>query len=497
MLFYSNQGISPLHLGTELEALELFRKDGFDISIVKCEAQLKTCFGNTLNNPIGCSICIARTKKFHDQINIPKDNIYNLKPESSFDFNLEIPFFNNLDELKEYSYKGANIGRGVASSLLSRLRDFNINSEKYSELIEIGIKTSVHVFENFSLYIGDLKPDRICFFNGRFMDIFPVIELCRLKKIPFFSIEVGSNKTKKFKIYDNSLPHSLQNLEKVMVNGWTLADKESRAEIAEQWFISRQNKTINSGTAFLSTQKDDELPENFDKEKMNVVIFNSSEDEVKFIKEWEHTLYAQQNEAIQKILERFKDQHDFHFYLRFHPNLKGIKNEQTMEPYKWKYRNFTIIEPHNKVDTYFLMKNASKVITFGSTTGIEASYCSVPSILFGKSWYMFLNAAYLPNSYKELFSLIENIDLPAIPFERVLPFGYHYINFGEDYKSFSYKDKMNAFYEGVKIKRISFSSIYQSLRLVYQFRDWYRMFKLFNARSPHFSEILKINPHQK
>jgi capsule polysaccharide export protein KpsC/LpsZ len=104
---------------------------------------------------------------------------------------------------------------------------------------------------------------------------------------------------------------------------------------------------------------------------------------------------------------------DIHFYLRIHPNLKGVTHKAHMELYDLgKYPNITIIPPESKVSSYALMDACDKVVTFGSSTGVEASYWGKPSILVGRSFYEMTGACYHMKSRDELVSAINN-DLPA------------------------------------------------------------------------------------
>jgi hypothetical protein len=94
---------------------------------------------------------------------------------------------------------------------------------------------------------------------------------------------------------------------------------------------------------------------------------------------------------------------DLHFYLRIHPNLKGVTHRDHMDLYQLKqYPNITIIPPESMVSTYALMDACEKVVTFGSTTGVEASYWGKPSILVGRSYYEMLDACYHVKSKEEL-----------------------------------------------------------------------------------------------
>ena len=97
------------------------------------------------------------------------------------------------------------------------------------------------------------------------------------------------------------------------------------------------------------------------------------------------------------------------FYLRIHPNLKGVSHKAHMELYNLKkYQNITVIPPESQVSSYALMDACDKVVTFGSSTGVEASYWGKPSILVGRSFYEMTGACYHMKSREQLVSAINH-----------------------------------------------------------------------------------------
>jgi hypothetical protein len=61
-----------------------------------------------------------------------------------------------------------------------------------------------------------------------------------------------------------------------------------------------------------------------------------------------------------------------------------------------------VIPPESIVSSYALMDACEKVITFGSTTGVEASYWGKPSILVGRAYYEMTGACYHVRDKEEL-----------------------------------------------------------------------------------------------
>src|SRR4029077_9202516 len=92
---------------------------------------------------------------------------------------------------------------------------------------------------------------------------------------------------------------------------------------------------------------------------------------------------------------------DIRFYLRVHPNLSQVTNFQTQAIEELRSRNLAVIGPNEDVDSYALMERAEKVLTFGSTMGIESAYAGRPSILIGRECFEDLGSCYTPRSHAE------------------------------------------------------------------------------------------------
>ena len=160
----------------------------------------------------------------------------------------------------------------------------------------------------------------------------------------------------------------------------------------------------------MSAQDSSLLPENFDRSKRNVVIFNSSEDEfISVGREFDkYKIFETQLDGIIAILDKLKGS-DINVFLRIHPNLTTVKTKEidVLLGLDKRYENLTVIPPASKVSTYSLIKNADKVVTFGSTVGVEAVYWGTPSILLGASFYRNLGCCYVPKTLAEAIKLLK------------------------------------------------------------------------------------------
>lgn len=494
-LFLSNMGLSHLHFGSELELVTQAIQEGDEVFVIKCDNQLNSCYFNPCHNLLGCAICSARTDYFHQSINIPKENIFPLYPIITKD-NFSVPAFKSLKELINYEFEGYNIGRGVASSVISLERNYSIlNNSRQLELIQVQFIMAVNALLNYKKVIEGIKPDCVYLFNGRFAEQFALVTYCQKEKIPFITYESASSDFK-YQLFKNKLPHSMIARKEIMATLWEEGEKKEHIQVARKWFESKRKGTNTDDKNYLEKQQKNSLPVNFDTQKRNIAIFNSSEDEMKAIGEWETSLYSYQNEAIFKIVNFFAEKYPtIHFYLRMHPNLGKLNNQQTKELYAFKSKNFTLILPNNPVDSIALVEACEKTITFGSTIGIEATYWKRPSILFGKSFYDELDCVFIPKSYQNLFKLIEEEELLPKPQDNCHKYGYFMKTYGTPYQLFNNKGKFESTFNGKVLKRITFKTILKLLKYVNRFSLWRYLNQIILDRKLSFKDLFLLKSH--
>lgn len=490
ILFFSNQGLSTLHLGLELEIIDRLLENDNEIFTVSCDNKLTTCFFNPTHNLLACAICEARTEKFHNKY----DKLVRLSLQNTeVDYNL--PEFKSLNDLIDINYDNINIGRGIASSVISLFREYDLNKiPNINEIVLENAKMAINVIHNFEKLIETNIPDEVFLFNGRFTEVYALTQLCEKLDVTYKTFETGALRSK-YMIKKNQTVHNISGFYKDIQEVKSKISNEvivtEGRKIFEERMKGKQGEVYN----FLTLQQKGSLPKNFDVSKENIVMFNSSEDEMKVIKDWQFNLYKNQGEAIENILKYFKDREDIHFYLRVHPNLIGIINSQTEDSAKLDYKNLTIIEAHESVDTYSLINASDKIISFGSTVGIEASYLKKPSILLGHSFYKGLECVYEPNSYEELFDLIEDKSLKHKESDNIYNYIYTAYNRGVDVSDFIFEGKNNSLYKGMQIKRIYPLTFFYFIKYLKNINKWKQMSRLLLNEKLKWSNIFRLKSH--
>ena len=490
VLFISNQGLSPLYLGIELEIMEKLISEGHIIYFASCDRATTSCYFNPTGNPIGCAICQSRNSILHKNLNdnkvfhigFPKVNIDEIVPHYDS---------NDSESIMDWSWEDVPFGRGVLSSVISLKRDYNVDQDFIKPLITEEMKVALYALTGFKTLFEKIKPDEVYVYNGRFSEVFPIVSFCKKNKVPFYTYEIGSS-YRSYELFRNHLPHSIIARQENMFSIWD-DQNEEKVRLSKKWYEDKVKGQNTDDKVYIKDQVKRLLPDNFDNNKVNIGIFNSSEDEMKTIEEWQHDLYTTQNEAIEKILKKFSGQNGYHFYVRNHPNLSHVNNSQTSELKNFNYENFTLVEAESPVDTYSLMQNCDIIICFGSTIGIEATYHGKISILLGKSFYSLLDAVYEPSSFDELFALISNArQLEPKPKGNTLSYGYYMACRGENYKYFDYKGKNGSSFSGIPIKRFYLKTVWFLIKYGWDIHAYIHKFRVLYGKKPSLGDLKKL-----
>jgi tetratricopeptide (TPR) repeat protein len=377
---------------------------------------------------------LSRKNVFTQQV-IPLNNGLSAKsipPENSHFINfanigseypeLYIPRFYSVRELKEFEVNGIDIGSAVSSSLITLLREPNPELVKYRKIYTAMIYETLRVYDETFKYLEQLKPDVFYIYNGRYRNVRSALRAAQKLGVKALVYEVSNEETFKYYFHENTYRHDLDYTKEQIDLYWNNSQNDPhREEYAAAWF--QQKRAGRDHKSHIKEQSKNKLPDNFGLSPKNIVIYNSSQDEFESIKCWKNTIFQNQNEAIKIILDNFND-NNYHFYLRMHPNLKGIDNSQIKEIRALQQENLTVLEAGSPVDSYALLDAADKIISFGSTVGIEAPYWDKPSILIGRSEYEHLGSCYIPKNYQEIISLIRS-ELKPLPKEGAIKYGYY------------------------------------------------------------------------
>ncbi len=347
------------------------------------------------------------------------------------------------NSIKQITYKGVDIGTACLSAYIEITRNQKpeITSE-FKKMFDGMLDASAMLTDATENIFNELNPDSVYLFNGRIHTRRPVLRVaqrlnteCIVLEHTFFR---GNKEIKKTK-YFNTLPHDVRYNTKKINELWEKAPSEKRNKIGHDFYKSKYSGLSVDDISYTKRQKLDLFPETWDETKHNVVIYNSSDDEFASLgTEWDYTFGKDIYSTISNLLSEFKNNKLYHFYLRIHPNLKNISYHYNRVLYKLdSFQNLTIIHPESKISSYSLLNKADKIITFGSTIGIEAVYWRKPSILLKLSMYKYLGGNYLPENFDDFINMVKDTDLAPKDILPALKYGFFRKTQGETFLYFN------------------------------------------------------------
>ena len=436
------------HLGTDLEIAAKHIDEGDEVHIIQCSGDLPSCEPNPSHSKLRCTACRYMRDKGLSLINLPQQNRHELALSDFFRY-LDMPDFSSIEELKSFEINNVDIGMAVASTFISMTREYNPNLSNFKNYIHENILMSNSIYDATKYHLHQIEPDVFYIFNGRFAAIRPALRAAQDLGIKTF-VHERAGVPQKYTLSEDTYPHDIEFQKKSIKELWDdgrhTTEKE---EIAKQWFEDRRSGKDQGWYSYTKSQKKRKMPDGFDASKRNIAIYNSSEDEFASVEGWQNPIYKNQIDAINAIINADTDE-NIRFYIRIHPNLKGLDNTQTRELSELKGINLTVIPTDSKIDSYELMDACEKVITFGSTMGIESVFWGKSSILAGRSIYENLEGCYIPTNHEELIDLI-NAHLKPLSNLGALKYGYYQAHEGIPYLYYNPESLFKGKFKGIDL----------------------------------------------
>jgi len=447
--------INTPHYETALELVQLHQDQGDEVVMLACDAAQSICDANPAHAFSGCAQCILRRRAGLRLLSRPIRTapIFCLTPQDQAELDGLQADFPDAESLKRYAPGGFDLGYGVLSSLISILRtsEPDLRAPATRALVRRFVAATYAVFLSFRNYLATEKPDRVYVYNGRYASTRAVLRACQQANVDCLIHEVGST-LQHYALFQNQMPHNLAYAEKQTRAAWAAADPQLRERLAAEYYEALSRGITQTWFAYTADQKAGLLPPGWDAAKTNIAIFNSSEDEFAAISdEWRSPLYASQLEGLRAILDSVGHDERLRLYLRVHPNLRKVSDSFTAGLARLVAPNFTLIPADSPISSYALLHNADKVLTFGSSMGIEATFWGKPSILAGISMYRNLGATHNPASHAELVAMLR-ADLPPMPKEGALAYGYHRKTFGIPFRYFHADGVFDGEFKSVRLR---------------------------------------------
>ncbi|MCR5264970.1 MAG: hypothetical protein K6E29_00065, partial [Cyanobacteria bacterium RUI128] len=391
---------------TSLELMDKCIKNGDEIYSITCDGIFDKYCCNHVRKQIFnlewnyCKKCKRGYREGMKMMKVPPKNRFVLKPYDVPEF----PQFKTIDEIKHFCIDDMNVGFGVASTVMTYTRDYEYNPEDHMFMIHKLLRNSYIILKNLEELIKKIKIDEIYLFNGRYYEFNTGVAFAKKHKIDFYIYESGADYTR-YSLRKNAYIHDFGVTQKEIQETWdSESDFSKKEKIVKDWAENRRNRVEKNWRSFTKNQQEGLLPADFDPSKENIVIYNTSLDEVTIFDEYKNPIDSNDNNILREIIKKYENDNTKHFYLRVHPHLSHLNTTQIKEIREIADTNpkcMTIIPPTDEVDTYALMDACDKTLVFCSTMGVEATYWGKPVILAGVSLYDHLDCVYQVKNYDE------------------------------------------------------------------------------------------------
>jgi len=443
------------HFETDLEIAQRHLDAGDRVIFLTCAADLPICHANPLHEFAACMTCIGRRKTGLARLSgtfeeLPLLNLTTADESECRNYTFDSSTF---DSITKTYVENLDLGWGALSSLISLARDADMNLAHpfVRNLLQGFMTTSLAIYRSVRNHLRQHRIDKVYIFNTRFATSRPVFRACQAESVPCVTHDRGCD-FNHYSCYENILPHDIGPYEIALRDAWDRADPTARESVAAKFFEDRARAVKQSWFSFIENQRAGLLPNTWNNDVRNVAIFLSSEDEFAAIgDEWRNPLYPTQLECLRLLATDTCNLAGIRLFVRAHPNLTGLRNTSTVALRHLRGPNLEVVLPESSISTYAMMKHCDRVISFGSTAGIEAVYWGKPSILAGVCRYRNLGATYNPQTHEELMALLVTERLPAKERIGALMYGYYEQTKGERFKYFEGLDVRDGLFKGHRI----------------------------------------------
>ena len=326
----------------------------------------------------------------------------------------------NRSAIRALTYRGTPAGKGILQ--VHPDRDTPITDEYLwpRRWVQRSLRSYAWTHDQAAAVIREHGITAVMVNNGRFLHDRAVVEAALAAGIPVFATDLGGFDTD-FDLTAEAT-HDWTSLQKRMLTAFDSWDPRERVELGYQWFRNRVDHSDPSNARYVEAQRKGTALESRPEGTM-VVFFTSSGDEIAELDfDW-NEYFGSQGEALATLARVCREFSDTTLVVRSHPH-KRMKPERDVEDWLAdvaRAKPDIHLDPFSPVDSYVLMRQADVVVTYGSTTGIEAAYAGKPVIVMGPSIYDQIDVATPVHTEAELRAALSE-PRPGSP-EAIAAFG--------------------------------------------------------------------------
>jgi len=321
--------------------------------------------------------------------------------------------------VRRLTYQGTGMGRSILQvhpDFETPARDDLVWPKRW---IRKAVESYAWVYDQTLELIREHDLTTIVVFNGRFTHDRAAAAAAEANNVKVLYYDYGGIET----YFDlmHTTTHDWDALQGRMTQMWDRWGPD-RADIAHRWFANRENHTEPGIDVFIGLQEADHLPSLPDSSNL-VVFFSSSGDEIAELDlDWNNYFDSQEG-ALLELAKACDELPETTLIVRTHPHMR-LKPKDDVA--RWVAAVESIgrnvhIGPGDPTDSYALMRAADRVVTYGSTSGVEAAYRKKPVAVMGPSAYQLLGCVTPISTSDQLHSWLTTS--AAVAPELSLPYG--------------------------------------------------------------------------
>jgi hypothetical protein len=428
------------HFETDLELIELHLAKGDAVTVITCDAALSYCEANQERDFSNCARCIGRARQgfrhLSGPIKVLKLSDLILEAKNAMEALWQLPrTYESFDQLYELKVGNFDLGAAVLSTLNSVLDDPDPNPAEHPELTWVTLAAAFAAYVALDRYLEQNDCELFYVFNGRLANLRAALRVCQKYGIRCFVHERGADNDS-YSLAENTMPHDPAYMRSDLAATLSRAESaEQKSAVAAEFYAERREGKIGNWVSITDDQIRDSLPQGWLEAPARIAMFSSTDSEFTCLREYyPPRIYPSQIEGLEIILRDLaRTGFSGLFAVRIHPNSARTKSDFSERLLALRYPFLRVIPPEEKLDSYALLQTAHKVLSWGSTIGIEAAYRKIPSIVAGWGEYMHLGSTYTPATHSEVMDLLLN-PLEPKPIQGAIDYGFYSKNFGWRFK---------------------------------------------------------------
>lgn len=410
----------------ELALVEQHQLRGHETTVDICEGQRIACEARNASSPRVCVTCVSRRAEGESLLPfVPRHHESDrLSEEEERIVESFIADCSSWQSIWEVRFENYDVGIAALSTIVScqNVADYceNRHRQRVNDLIRAGIATYLKARR----LVRSYRPNYVYILTGRMTHSRAWLRACEAEMVEFATYDHGSNWST-IKFFPNGSVHSPRIYGLLATMHWRAhEDDPNRSNAGAVFYTNRRERRDPFTGKFIKNQNSGYLPEWWTDDSRWITVFTSSEDEFRAIgDEWAGGIYGDQLNGVRRLASdpRLRDAR-IRLVVRLHPRMAAFGGA-LWAPYR-AIEGIHVIPPGDNVDSYTILDASEKVLSFGSTMGIEATYWGRPSILLGPTLYSGLDACYAPQSHDEVVSLCLDRGLMAASPLGALIYGY-------------------------------------------------------------------------